>query len=151
MRAWTTALFVIVLAAGAPPAGAECRPSDATERVRVTLTPPEGLEIAGAVVTLAYPADKLVIEGRGREAAQGAVGAFPEGTVTVAEDHDGELRLVIAKAKALKVAPLFEATFHRCEGGKAPAIAELSCRVTDASDPVTGKIKDVRCSVSTAS
>jgi hypothetical protein len=130
---------------------AECRPSDATQRVRVSFNPPEGIQVAGLVVVVNYPPDKLVIEGQGAAAGRSAVSDTPEGTVTASEDRDGELRQVIGQAKALAAGPIFEVTFHRCDGASAPAPGEVSCRVIDASDPKSTKVVDVRCSVGTAS
>jgi hypothetical protein len=133
------------------PLRAECRPAEATQRVRVSFEPPTGIHVAGLVVVVSYPADKLVIAGQGTEAGRAAVSGTPPGTVTASEDRDGELRQVIGQAKALANGPLFDVTFHRCDGAGAPAPSEVSCRVVDASDPMATKVQDVRCSVATAS
>jgi hypothetical protein len=130
---------------------AECLPTDVTQRVQVSLEPPAGIQVAGVVVAVSYPPDKLVIEGQGADGARAAVSATPVGTVTASEDRDGELRQVVAQAKALAAGPLFEVTFQRCEGAGTPAPGELSCRVIDASDPMSTKVSGARCSIGTAS
>jgi hypothetical protein len=144
-------LLVFALVLGPHPLLAECRPTDATQRVRVNVEPPAGIQVAGVVVALRYPPDKLVIEGQGADAGREAVSATPSGTVTASDDRDGELRQVVAQAKALAAGPLFEVTFRRCEGAGTPAPGEVSCRVIDASDAMSTKVADVRCSVGTAS
>jgi hypothetical protein len=144
-------LLLLALAASPVPAVAECRPSDATRRVRVAFEPPAGLQVAGLVIAVSYPADKLVIVGRGADAGRAAVSGTPAGTVTASEDRDGELRQVVAQAKALPAGPLFEVTFHECDGAVALAPGEVSCRVLDASDPMSTKVPGVRCTVSTSS
>lgn len=152
MHVATAPLIAVIL--GATGLHAECRPGHETVRVRVSLRPAaKGIELAGLVLSVAYPADKLVIEGQGKDAAHAAVSKLPDGAFTTSEDRDGELRLVVAKAKAFAVDPLCEITFQRCEGAKAAAPEEISCRVTDASDAMTSKVKveDVRCSVGAAS
>lgn len=132
-------------------AWAECTPVAETSRIRVTLEPPAGVQIAGVVIAVSYPADKLVIEGQGKDAGLSAVTGTPSGAVVASDDRDGELRQVIAQPKALEPGNLFEVTFHRCDGA-APAMPnELSCRVLDASDTMTTKIDGVRCSVAAAS
>jgi hypothetical protein len=148
-----TPSVLLLLAIVAAPARvmAECRPSDATQRVRVSVEAPAGIQVAGLVIAVSYPPDKLVIEGQGAAAGRSAVSDTPEGTVTASEDRDGELRQVIAQAKALAAGPIFTVTFHRCDGASAPAPGEVSCRVIDASDPMSTKVPDVRCSVGTAS
>jgi hypothetical protein len=148
-----TLSVLLLLAIAAAPAHvmAECRPSAATQRVRVSFEAPAGLQVAGLVIAVSYPPDKLVIEGQGAAAGRSAVSDTPEGTVTASEDRDGELRQVIAQAKALAIGPIFEVTFHRCDGASAPATGEVSCRVLDASDPMSTKVADVRCSIGTAS
>ena len=119
--------------------------------MRVSVAPPAGLQVAGLVVVVSYPADKLVIAGRGMEAGRAAVSGTPEGSVTASEDRDGELRQVVGKAKALASGAIFDVTFHQCEGAGAPAPGEVSCRVIDASDAMSTKVPDVGCSVGTAS
>lgn len=129
----------------------ECVAGKVTERVRVSIQPPEGIDVAGCVVAVTYAPDKLVIPGRGAEAGRAAVGRTPEGAVTASEDRDGELRQVVGKAGALPGGPIFEVTFQRCEGAGTPGAGDVSCRVIDASDPKSTKVDGVRCTVSTSS
>jgi hypothetical protein len=132
---------------------AECQPSDETVRVRIRLQPAANVQVAGFVMSVAYPADELVIPGKGKEAAESAVSKTPAGAFTGVDDRDGELRLVIAKAEAMPLDPVCEITFHRCQGAHKGQAQEVSCKVTDASDPGTNKIKldDLGCVVGTAS
>ena len=150
MRIVTT-LLMTAIAFAPTGARAECRPSDEIVRVRISLEPAKNVHLAGLVLAVTYPADRLVIPGQGQDAGRSALVEVPEGAFTMSEDRDGELRLVVAKAEALKLDPLCEITFHRCEGAESAKFEEVSCRVTDASDPTTNKIKDVRCSVDAAS
>lgn len=146
------AILLLLVTAAAPAAGGtECRPTDVTERVQVSLAPPAGIRVAGVVVAVGYPQDKLVIAGQGVAAGRAAVTGTPAGTVTASEDRDGELRQVIGQAKALAAGPIFDVTFHRCEGAGAPAPGEVSCRVIDASDPMSTKVVGARCSIRAAS
>ena len=134
-------------------ARAECQPSDETVRVRVRLQPAANLQVAGFVMSVAYPADELVIPGKGKEAAESAVSKMPAGAFTGSDDREGEIRLVVAKAEALALDPVCEITFHRCQGAKKAEARAVSCKVTDASDPSTNKIKldDLKCVVGAAS
>jgi hypothetical protein len=149
----TAIASVLVAALGVVPprADSECVPSGETMRVRVTLEPPVGIEVAGVVVAVSYPTATLVIPGTGVEAGRAAVSATPAGASTASEDRDGELRQVVGQATPLPPGPLFEVTFRRCEGA-APAVAgDLLCRVVDASDAKTNAIEGVRCRVAVPS
>ena len=53
--------------------------------------------------------------------------------------------------ESISVDPLCEITFHRCEGAKDATPNEVSCRVTDASDPASNKLQNLRCLVTSAS
>jgi hypothetical protein len=147
-------ILLLALVLGPTVVHAECRPSEATVRVQLTLQRPgedEG-NIAGVVLSVFYPADKLVIEGQGKDAAKAALGKLPDDVHAIYEDHDGELRLLFGKPEALIVKPLCEITFHRCEGATEEGAARaISCRVTDASDPASNKLRDVHCLVGEAS
>jgi hypothetical protein len=151
MRITATLLLAVALAATG--ARAECLPSSETVRVRISLQPAKNIEVAGVVLSVAYPADTLVIAGRGKEAGRAAVSKTPDGAFTAFDDRDGELRLVVGKAQALQLDPICEITFHRCEGAKRATPNDVSCRVTDASDPATNKLdsQDIRCAVREAS
>lgn len=144
--------MVVVALWSAPAwAGAECVPSGETMRVRITLAPPVGVDVAGVVVAVSYPTTKLVIPGTGVDAGRAAVGATPAGASTASEDRDGELRQVVGHAKPLALGPLFEVTFRRCEDA-APALAsEVSCWVLDASDANTNKLDGIGCRVEASS
>jgi hypothetical protein len=146
------AALLMALAFAPAASRAECQPSDETVRVRISLKPANNLEVAGFVMSVTYPADQLVIPGYGKD-AESAVSKTPEGSFTGADDRDGELRLVVAKAKALSLAPVCEITFHRCQGAKKASVEAVTCKLTDASDPSTNKIKtdDVTCLVGAAS
>jgi hypothetical protein len=141
MRALVLAAWTLV----AGRAVAECTPTAVTARVRVRVEPPEGIEVAGVVTVLTYPADKLTIAGRGPDAGRKAVSALPAGAATASDDLDGELRQVVAQPTPLWAGPLFEVTFHRCEGGGVPVPSDLLCRVIDASDPKSTKVTGTRC------
>jgi hypothetical protein len=149
MHRWIIALFLTAVA----PAGAhaECVPGTASARVQVRIQPPAGVEVAGCVVVVTYPQDKLVIPGRGPEAGRAAVGGTPVGAVTASDDRDGELRQVVGKANALPGGALFDVTFRRCDGAGLPDAGDVSCRVIDASDSKSTKVDGVRCTVSTPS
>jgi hypothetical protein len=150
MHRWLLAMVVIPMAAPVDMA-AECVAAKTTTRVQVTIEPPDGVGVAGCVIAVTYAQDKLVIPGRGTAAGRAAVDRTPEGAVTASDDRDGELRQVVGKANALPPGPLFEVTFRRCEGAGAPGAADVSCRVIDASDPMSTKVGGVRCTISTSS
>ena len=146
-------VLLLALAVGATGVHAECQPSDETVRVRISLQPTANVQVAGFVMSVSYPADELVIPGKGREAAEPAVTKTPAGAFTGVDDRDGELRLVIAKAEAMPLDPVCEITFHRCQGAHKGQAQKVSCKVTDASDPGTNKIQldELQCVVGTAS
>jgi hypothetical protein len=151
MRNSLILLFTMALAHAI--AYAECPASAKTLKVRISVERPSGDKenIAGVVLSVSYPTDKLVIQGQGKEAAEKAVGKLADGIHGMYEDHDGELRLLFAKPEPLNVDPLCEITFHLCEAAKDAAPQEVSCRVTDASDPASNKLENLRCLVSAAS
>ena len=132
---------------------AECRATSETLRVRVDVKPKKNISLAGVVLSVDYPADRLVIEGQGKDAAKAAVSKIPADAFMVSEDLDGEVRLVVAKAKALNLSPLCEVVFHRCAGAAKAAARDVTCRLTDVSDTVTNKVDldDVTCTVDSAS
>ena len=124
-----------------------CEAGASTTRVRVSFQPPEGIEVAAVVVSLSYPTEKLVIEGHGVQAGRAAVANTPAGAVTASDDLDGELRQVVAKPSALKAGPIFDVTLKRCAGSADAVADELTCRVIDASDPMSTKVSGARCIV----
>ena len=151
MMKWTWGAVVVTAIGWQALAWAECKPAAESLRIRVTLEPPPGVQIAGVVIAVTYPTDKLVIEGQGKDAGLSAVTSTPSGAVVASDDRDGELRQVIASPKALAPGKLFDVTFKRCEGAAPAMPSELSCRVLDASDTKTTKVDGVRCSVAAAS
>ena len=132
---------------------AECQATSETLRLRVDVKPKKNLSLAGMVLSIDYPADWLVIEGQGKDAAKAAISRMPEGAFTVAEDLDGEVRVVVAKAEALSLTPLFELVFHRCAGTAKATVKDVSCRLKDVSDTMTNRVNldDVACTVDEAS
>jgi hypothetical protein len=143
LRSVAVLLAALVITASA----LACEPGASTTRVRVSLQPPEGIEVAAVVVSLGYPTEKLVIEGRGAQAGRSAVANTPPGAVTASDDLDGELRQVVAKPSPLAAGPIFDVTLKRCAGSADAAADELTCRVIDASDPMSTKISGARCLV----
>jgi hypothetical protein len=149
---WIPLLFVALAFAPAAVRAAECRASDTTVKVRLTLKRASGDDnIAGVVMSVFYPVDKLVIEGQGKDAAKAALSELPDGANALYEDRDGELRLLFGKAMPLTVNPVCEVTFHRCEGVKDVAPEDVTCRVTDASDEGANNPPNGTCLVSAAS
>jgi len=144
-----TRILLLAVALAPSAVRAECRASEQIVKMRVALQHPS-YNIAGVMVSVLYPADKLVIEGQGRDAARAALGKLPDGASVLAEDRDGELHLLFGKPEALTVDPLCEITFHRCEGAESIGSEEVSCRVTDASDAGANKLTNVRCSIAAA-
>ena len=151
MRMVSTLVLTMALAPGI--VRAECPASGKTLKVRISVERPSGDKenIAGVVLSVSYPTDKLVIEGQGKDAAKAALSGVADGIHGMYEDKDGELRLLFANPEPITVDPLCEVTFHRCEGAKDAAPEEVTCRVTDASDAASNKLESLRCLVTTAS
>lgn len=142
---------IVVAGLASPGRAGECVTSEGTLRVRVELEPPDGIDVAGVVVAVSYPTDKLAIVGSGADAGRAAVSGTPPGASTASEDRDGELRQVVAQATPLAKGPLFDVSLRRCEKAPPAMAGDLSCRVIDASDAKTNAVEGVRCRVAVPS
>jgi len=140
-------LLLVAFITATPALLLACEPGSATTRVRVSLQPPEGIDVAAVVISLGYPTEKLVIEGQGPQAGRSVVANTPAGAVTASDDMDGELRQVVAKPSPLAAGPIFDVTLKRCAGSADAVANELTCRVIDASDPMSTKVSGARCLV----
>jgi hypothetical protein len=152
MRTSWTVILVSSLLAGAAFAadavGADCEPDRATSRsVNVTLDPLEGIRIAGVVVSLRYPADKVTIPGRGPDVPSGTVTNTPAGAFAASFDAQGEFRQVIARAEELAPGRLFTVRFAGCREAEPAVAGDFACVVTDASDDKTTQVEGARCRV----
>lgn len=122
--------------------------SDQPVIVTLEVKDPEATLVAGAVIEVDHPEDKLGIEGEGIAVPKTTISKQPPDAIASANDLGDRVRVVVARAGQLPTnVPLLTLHFERCKDAKAVTAAELSCKVLDASDPSSNKIHDVGCKV----
>jgi hypothetical protein len=144
------AAVLAALASGAAHAGEPCAlAAEGTQTVALSLSAPEGAEVAGVTMVVDHPETRVGIRGEGIQLRQSAViSQKPADAVASANDLGDSVRVVIARPGELPLhVPLLRLHFDRCEGAPPADPAAFACTVRDASDPSTNPVAGVRCAV----
>jgi cysteine-rich repeat protein len=114
----------------------------------VSFSPPQG-NVVGAVSALVdYP------EGRISPVkpvqAGGAITDLPDNAVPAALDFGHALRIIVVKAglAGIETKQLCRVHFEDCAGATAPSVADLTCTVLEATDPLSNPLAGATCTVS---
>jgi hypothetical protein len=135
-------LLIPIAALGATP----CVPAANTERVvAVRVTPPEGGLMSGVSLRLDYPSAKLSLPGDGDKIPAGTLTHTPPGALAAANDSDGAVRLLVAKAGEIPPGEVLRMRFERCEGAPDAVAGDFTCTVLEVSDPTSNLISGVTC------
>lgn len=127
-------------------AGTECTPLAKSERiVAIRVTPPEGGLMAGISLRLDYPHAKVSLPGEGDKVAPGTLAQTPTGAIAAANDGDGSVRLLLAKAGEIPAGEVMRVRFERCEGAPDVEAADFTCTVLEVSDPTSNLVAGVTC------
>jgi hypothetical protein len=122
--------------------------SDQPVGIALVVQDPEATLVAGAVIEVDHPEDKVGIEGEGIAVPKTTISNQPPDAIATANDLGDRVRVVIARAGQLPAnQPLLTLHFERCRDAKPIVAADFACKVVDASDPTSHKIHDVDCKV----
>jgi hypothetical protein len=122
--------------------------SDQPISIALVVGDPEATLVAGAVIEIDHPEDKVGIEGEGIAVPKTTISKQPPDAIATANDLGDRVRVVIARAGQLPTnQALLTLHFERCRDAKAVVATDFTCKVVDASDPTSHKIQDVGCKV----
>ncbi len=127
-----------------------CTPTGETFELEVAFEAPSGVELAAITTFLLYPDGVVRIPGRGNEGqVQDRLVQIPDNISATPNDLDYAVRYVAFSPELSAITPggLFAATFDRCQGAAAPALADFTCVVEDAADTSINPVDGASCSV----
>jgi cysteine-rich repeat protein len=127
---------------------APCTPIVPSDRpIDVNFAPPVGVGVAGITVLVNYPEGKVIIPGSGNGLPAGTITNTPSGASANSNDFDHALREVVVNATNMPPGLLFRIHTQNCQGAPAPAAADFTCTVLDASDQNGNDVSGVTCTV----
>jgi hypothetical protein len=125
----------------------ECQAGAQKASFAIALSAPEEQNPSTAVVRIAYRSDLLALPGTGSDALlRTRIRGASESPVSVFNDLDYALRVVLARPKQLPLGDLFTVAFDECSGARLPTAADVAC-VVEACANANGAIKGCECSV----
>jgi hypothetical protein len=124
-----------------------CEPGAAKAAFSIALSAPEEQTPSTAVVRIAYRSDLLMLPGSGSDPAlRNRIRGTSESPVSVFNDLDYAVRVVLARPKQLALGDLFTVEFDACRGARIPTAADVAC-VVEACANANGAITGCECRV----
>jgi cysteine-rich repeat protein len=126
----------------------KCTPRAGSRRsFSVSFSPPRGNIVGALSVLVDYPEGR--ISPVSPVQAGGAITDLPDDAVPAALDFGHALRVIVVKAglTGIETTQICRIHFEDCEGATAPNVADLTCTVLEATDPLSNPLAGATCTL----